>query len=58
MEMKRLEIQLPAELLDRLDQWRQQQAVPPSRAATVRALIEAGLGERDVEGRLVWATKG
>ena len=39
---------MPRDLRDRIDAWRNSQAVPPSRAAAIRYLIERGL-EREGE---------
>lgn len=35
---------IPDELMSRVDEWRQQQTVPPTRAAAIRHLIESALG--------------
>lgn len=48
---ERFEMRLDQEILDRVDQWRSQQADLPSRAEAMRRLIEGGLqpaGENDV----------
>jgi hypothetical protein len=44
MNDPRFEMRIPAELLARVDEWRQRQTVPPTRAAAMRHLIECGLG--------------
>lgn len=41
---ERFELRLNLETIDRLDRWRSEQADLPSRAESVRRLIEAGLG--------------
>jgi len=43
MASERFEMRIDSDLLERLDQWRQQQNDAPSRAEAVRLLIEAGL---------------
>lgn len=44
---ERFEMRLDAQMIERLDRWREKQADEPSRAAAVRRLVETGLaGER------------
>jgi hypothetical protein len=43
MRDERFEMRVPRELLARVDEWRQEQTVPPTRAAAMRYLIEQGL---------------
>lgn len=45
MRNGRFELLIPDELMARVDEWRQQQTVPPTRAAAIRHLIESGLGD-------------
>lgn len=43
MNDERFDFRIPRELLARVDDWRQRQTVPPTRAAAMRFLIEQGL---------------
>jgi hypothetical protein len=43
MLTERFEMRFSPELIDKIDQWRETQPVPPSRAAAIRYLIETGL---------------
>lgn len=43
----RMELRLPPDLLDRIERWRNQQPVPPTKAAAIRHIIEAGLDALD-----------
>jgi uncharacterized protein DUF1778 len=45
MRENRFEMLIPPELLTRVEEWRQGQTVPPTRAAAMRFLIERGLME-------------
>jgi hypothetical protein len=45
MRENRFEMLIAPELLARVDEWRQRQTVPPTRAAAMRYLIERGLAE-------------
>jgi hypothetical protein len=47
MRDERFEMRISAELLARVDEWRQRQTVPPTRAAAVRWMIERCLGDYD-----------
>jgi hypothetical protein len=48
MLSERFEMRFSPELVEKIDQWRQAQPVPPSRAAAIRYLIESGLEARQV----------
>lgn len=50
MNDERIDMRLPHELMERLDEWRQRQVAQPSRSAAARALIEMALG-RQTEAR-------
>ncbi len=41
----RFEMQLSAELMERIDRWRSEQPALPSRAAAIRAWVERGLAD-------------
>src|SRR5580658_1144741 len=43
----RLELRLPPDTLDRIERWRQRQAVPPTKAAAIRHILELGLAEAE-----------
>jgi hypothetical protein len=43
MQTERFEMRFSVDLLKAVDDWRNQQTVPPPRAAAIRFLIEAGL---------------
>jgi hypothetical protein len=43
METERFEMRAPKDWLAEVDEWRREQPIPPSRAAAIRYLVEAGL---------------
>lgn len=43
MALERFEMKIAPEMLARVDRWRGQQPVPPSRAEAIRRLIEQAL---------------
>jgi metal-responsive CopG/Arc/MetJ family transcriptional regulator len=48
MLSERFEMRYPAELLQRVDEWRRIQPGLPSRAEAIRRLIEAGLQAQEM----------
>lgn len=51
MKSERFEMRVSEELLDRVDEWRRQQADLPSRAEAMRRLIEESLKATKPSGR-------
>lgn len=57
MPSERFEMRIDSELLERLDQWRQNEDDSPSRAEAIRRLLEAGLAH-DNKGRIPHLSDG
>jgi hypothetical protein len=55
---ERFEMRAPKGWLAAIDEWRQKQAIPPSRAAAIRYLVEAGLKERQLAAPSGGSTPG
>jgi hypothetical protein len=47
----RLELRLSPDTLDRIERWRRRQAVPPTKAAAIRHIVELGLAEAEKGAR-------
>ena len=57
MLSERFEMRFNAELVEKIDQWRNTQPVPPSRAAAIRYLLEKALETQTIGQRAAQTRK-